>query len=151
MDARGSAPMADPPLYAAYGSNLDHARMRQRCDGAVAVGTLLLPGWRLVVNRYASIARDAGAAVPIGLWRVTADHLAALDIVEGVAIGSYARRRIPLPAPVEGFDMAWTYLEKADRPGPPEARYVAHLRQGYRDFGLDAAPLEAALAASGIA
>jgi hypothetical protein len=143
--------MATPPLYAAYGSNLDHARMQRRCAGAEPLGTLLLPGWRLVVNRFASIARDADAAVPIGLWRITAAHLVELDRVEGVAIGSYARIRIRLPAPVAGFDTAWTYLEKADRPGPPEDRYVAHLRQGYRDFGLDASPLEAALAAAGVA
>ena len=138
-------------LYAAYGSNLDHARMRGRCPGAMPAGVLLLPGWRLVVNRFASIARDPDAAVPIGLWQVTGAHLDALDLAEGVAVGSYARIRVRLPAPVAGLGEAWTYLEKADRPGPPTATYVAHLRQGYRDFGLEASPLEAALAAAGVA
>lgn len=136
-------------LYAAYGSNLDHARMRGRCPGATPAGWVLLPGWRLVVNRFASIARDPGAAVPVGLWRVTAAHLDALDRAEGVAIGSYARIRLRLPAPPG--DEAWTYVETVDRPGPPTPAYVAHLRQGYCDFGLDTSPLEAALVAAGVA
>jgi gamma-glutamylcyclotransferase (GGCT)/AIG2-like uncharacterized protein YtfP len=143
--------MADPPaLYAAYGSNLDHARMHDRCAGAAPRGTALLPGWRLVVNRYASITRDAATMVPLGLWRIAPAHLDALDRVEGVAIGTYARIRIRLPAPVDGAAEAWTYLERKHRPGPPEPWYVAHLRQGYRDFGLESAPLDAALDAAGI-
>lgn len=143
--------MADPlALYAAYGSNLDHARMLGRCTGAVPRGAALLPGWRLVVNRYASIARDAAAAVPLGLWRIAPAHLDALDRAEGVALRVYARIRIRLPQPVDGVEEAWTYLELKHRPGPPEAWYVAHLRQGYRDFGLESGPLDAALGVAAI-
>ncbi|WP_137178074.1 gamma-glutamylcyclotransferase family protein [Roseomonas sp. AR75] len=140
----------EPTLpYAAYGSNLDHARMRHatRCPGAAPLGAVLLPGWRLVVNRYASIARDEAAAVPLGLWRILPRHLRALDRAEGTALGIYRRIRIRLPQPVAGFTEAWTYLEQVHRPGPPDAWYVAHLRQGYRDFGLDASALEDALSA----
>jgi hypothetical protein len=138
--------MAAPPaLYAAYGSNLDHARLSGRCPGALPRGAALLPGWRLVVNRYASIARDAAAILPIGLWRITPTHLDALDRAEGVAVGAYARIRIRLPEPVDGATEAWTYLELKHRPGPPEPWYVAHLRQGYRDFGLESGPLDVAL------
>lgn len=139
--------MAIPRLYAAYGSNLDHARMRQRCAGARPVGVAILPGWRLAVNRYASILDIAVASVPVGLWRITPDHLRALDLAEGVAIGCYERIRVALPDGEE----AWTYVERMHRPGPPEGWYVAHLRQGYRDFDLDASPLDAALAEAGFA
>ena len=140
--------MTGPFLYAAYGRNLDHGRMRARCPGASPGGVALLPGWRLVVNRYASIARGE-SVLPLGLWRITPSHLDTLDRVEGVALGVYARIRITLPEPAGGFAEAWTYLELHHRPGPPEAAYVAHLRQGYRDFGLEPSPLDAALAASG--
>ena len=140
--------MDGPPLYAAYGSNLDHARMVARCAGAVPLRGLDLPGWRLVVNLYANIVRDPGAAVPIGVWRVAPRHLAALDLAEGVRLGIYARIRVPLPDAVDGHREAWTYVERVDRPGPPAGWYVAHLRQGYRDFGFDPSPLEAALSAS---
>jgi len=131
--------------YAAYGSNLDPTRMRARCFGAEPIGSALLPGWRLRLRRYASIMEDAAAQVPLGLWRINAAHLAALDRAEGVALGAYRRLRVTLP---EGGE-AWTYVEALNRPGPPGAAYVAHLRQGYRAFGLDSSVLEAAVAESG--
>jgi len=135
----------DPLPYAAYGSNLWHMQMAQRCPGAEVAGAVLLPGWRLVLRRFALIEPDAAAAVPVGLWRVTPAHLATLDEKEG--LHTYARRRIVLP---DGRE-AWTYHEIAFRPGPPAAEYVQRLRHGYRDFGFDPAPLEAAVASSGFA
>lgn len=117
--------------------------MRRRCPEARVAGSLLLPGWRLVLRRFALIEPDAAARCPIGLWRVTAACLESLDRHEGPH--TYERRRIPLP----GGGMAWTYLEIRHRPGPPSAEYVARLRAGYRDFGFDPAPLEQAIAASG--
>jgi gamma-glutamylcyclotransferase (GGCT)/AIG2-like uncharacterized protein YtfP len=137
--------MAEPLPYAAYGSNLNPPRMLARCPGAVALGRTLLPGWRLELRRYATIAPDPAAAVPLGLWRITPAHLAALDRAEGVAYGAYRRIRLLLP---EGGE-AWCYEELNPRPGPPHADYVAHLRHGYRAFGLDEAVLEAVVTAAG--
>ncbi|RAI58539.1 gamma-glutamylcyclotransferase family protein [Roseicella frigidaeris] len=131
-------------LYAAYGSNLSHAQMRQRCPGAEPAGGLSLPGWRLVLRRYARIEPDPAATCPVGLWRVTPAHLAVLDRHEGVP-QVYERRRLALP---DGR-AAWIYLERVDRPGPPAPGYVERLRHGYRDFGFDPAALEAALARGG--
>ena len=130
-------------LYAAYGSNLCHAQMQDRCAGATVAGAASLPGWRLVVRKFALIEADTTAICPVGLWRVTAAHLASLDRYEGPH--TYARRLIPLP---EG-GTAWIYLELVQRPGPPSAAYVARLRRGYADFGFDPAVLEAALARGG--
>ena len=70
-------------LYVAYGSNLGGAQMLHRCAGARRVATLMLPGWRLEVRRFARIAADRDAACPVALWRVTAAPLAALDRFEG--------------------------------------------------------------------
>jgi gamma-glutamylcyclotransferase (GGCT)/AIG2-like uncharacterized protein YtfP len=139
--------MFDPLPYAAYGSNLHHARMQRRCPGAEPIGSVMLPGWRLTLGRHAGIVRDASAGVPLGLWRVLPSHLLALDVVEGTAAGIYERVRLDLP----GGAQAWTYLERRPRPGPPAAAYVLHLRHGYRDFGLDPTPLAAALAVAGFA
>ncbi len=129
-------------LYAAYGSNLDHARMQARCHGATPAGTALLAGWRLAVNRFATIERDATASVPIGVWTITPAHRRALNRAEGVALGIYRAVTLDLP----GHGQALTYIEQRLRPGPPSDAYVAHLRQGYADFALDAAALDAALA-----
>ncbi|MBU8545152.1 MULTISPECIES: gamma-glutamylcyclotransferase family protein [Roseomonadaceae] len=134
-----------PPLYAAYGSNLDHARMTERCPGAAPAGALLLPGWRLVLRRFADIEPEPGALLPIGLWRITPRHLRALDRFEGTALGVYERLKLPLP---DGGE-AWIYVGRRLKPGPPAGWYVGHLRRGYREFGLADSPLEAALAESG--
>jgi gamma-glutamylcyclotransferase (GGCT)/AIG2-like uncharacterized protein YtfP len=100
---------------------------------------ILLPGWRLVVRRFALVEPDPAATCPVGLWRVTPAHLKSLDRHEGPH--TYARRQIDLP---DGR-RAWIYLELVHRPGPPAAEYVQRLRDGYADFGFDAATLQAAL------
>lgn len=130
-------------LYAAYGSNLLAAQMAARCPGAARAGALLLPGFRLAMNRFASAVPEASALLPVGLWRVTAEHLAALDLHEGPH--AYERRAVPLP----GGGEAWIYLEIRHRPPPPEAAYVARCRTGTAEFGLPMAALDAALAAIG--
>ncbi|MBR0682575.1 gamma-glutamylcyclotransferase [Roseomonas eburnea] len=132
-----------PEPYAAYGSNLWHDQMRRRCPDAEVVGSLVLPGWRLVLRKYALIARDADAGCPVGLWRIARQDLESLDRPEGPR--TYTRTRIDLP----GGGMAWTYEEIRIRPGPPAPEYVQRLRRGYRDFAFDTAPLEAAIAESG--
>lgn len=133
-------------LYAAYGSNLDHARMRGRCAGAEPAGTVLLPGWRLMLRRYADIAPDPVGILPLGLWRIEQRHLPMLDRFEGTAIGAYERLRITLP---ESGEKAWIYAGRRLRAGPPKAWYVEHLRLGYREFGLESGPLVAALGLAG--
>jgi gamma-glutamylcyclotransferase (GGCT)/AIG2-like uncharacterized protein YtfP len=130
-------------LYAAYGSNLLAAQMQARCPGATRAGALLLPGFRLAMNRFASAVPEAGALLPVGLWRVTEAHLAALDRYEGPH--AYHRRSVALP---DGGE-AWIYLEIAHRPPPPSADYVARCRTGTEEFGLPMAALDAALAAIG--
>ena len=138
---------ATTALYAAYGSNLWHAQMRRRCPGARVAGTAVLPGWRLVLRRFALVEPDPAAACPVGLWRVTAEHLAALDRYEGPHC--YRHERLALPGPVAGTTEAWIYREILHRPGPPAEEYVARLRAGTADFRLDPVPLDAALADAG--
>jgi hypothetical protein len=132
-----------PQPYAAYGSNLWHDQMRRRCPAARVAGHAVLPGWRLVLRKFALIERNRAAACPVGLWWVTAACLDSLDRYEGPF--TYARTQVSLP---DG-GVAWTYKEIRRRPGPPAAEYVQRLRDGYRDFGFDTAVLEAAIAASG--
>ena len=102
--------MFDPLPYAAYGSNLWHAQMLARCPGAEVAGSVMLPGWRLVLRKFALIEADVSASLPVGLWRVTSKHLETLDDFEGRH--TYARRRIALP---DGGE-AWTYHEIRHRP-----------------------------------
>jgi hypothetical protein len=135
------------PLYAAYGSNLWHGQMARRCPGATVAGAALLPGWRLVLRRFALIERDPHAVVPVGLWHVTRGHIAALDLFEGPHC--YRRVEIDLPEPIAGEMRAAIYLEIERREPPPPPGYVERLRRGYAEFGFDPAPLDAAVAALG--
>ncbi|GGG21416.1 gamma-glutamylcyclotransferase [Caldovatus sediminis] len=148
--------MADflPEPYAAYGSNLCPEQMLRRCPQAEVAGSLLLPGWRLRIGRFASIEPAPGAFCPVGLWRITAACLAALDRFEGANPDegakrrkepAYERKKIALP---DGRK-ARIYIENTRRDGPPSEEYVARLRRGYRFFGFDPAPLEEALARAG--
>jgi gamma-glutamylcyclotransferase (GGCT)/AIG2-like uncharacterized protein YtfP len=130
-------------IYAAYGSNLLAAQMQARCPGAVRAGTAFLPGFRLAMNRFASAEPDDAARLPVGLWRVTAGHLEALDRFEGPH--TYHRRAVALP----GVGEAWVYIQIAHRPPPPTPDYVARCRDGTREFGLPTDALDAALAAIG--
>lgn len=50
-----------------------------------------------------------------------------------------------LPRPVEGAALAWIPVRRLDRTGQPFPANGAHLVQGYRDSGLDAARLGATL------
>jgi len=135
-----------PLLYAAYGSNLHKASMRRRCPAAAPAGVVLLPGWRLVMRAMADIEPAVGCRVPVGLWRVTAADLAALDCYEETP-DYYRRRVINLPAAVDGARQAMIYVMHDHRSGPPSADYVQVCAEGYTDFGFDPRPLWRAIAA----
>src|SRR5687768_9508378 len=83
--------MSKPVLYFAYGSNLDAARMRQRCPSAVPGPTATLPRHRLVFCGHsrgwgggvASLASDRRSVVAGRLYRLQAPDLARLDRFEG--------------------------------------------------------------------
>ena len=68
--------------YAAYGSNLNHHQMRQRCPAAQPIAAAVLPDWQLVFRGVADITPAIDNAVPVGLYKITAACEAALDHYE---------------------------------------------------------------------
>ena len=132
-------------LYFAYGSNLHRAGMLLRCPAAVPLGRAVLPGHALVFRGGADVEPNPSAAVAGGLWRITPACLAALDDYEDVASGLY--RRLSLPVRPEGaaeVAEALVYRMTAAHRAPPEPGYLALIRAGCRDFGIDEAPVLAA-------
>ena len=132
-------------LYFAYGSNLNRARMAERCPGARAVGTAVLDGYRLLCRTgdsgtYLTCEPVGGSSVPLGVWEVVASDCAALDEYEG-----YPRlyRKLEVEAPVVRFGDAAARCERGlvyvmyehFEPGVPAPSYVEECAQGYRDFG----------------
>lgn len=142
-------------LYIAYGSNLNLEQMKRRCPTAAAVGRSVLEGWRLVFRggahgAVATIEREAGSSVPIGLWSLGSGDEAALDIYEG---WPRLYRKEMLEVEHQGRKMhAMVYIMNDDDRHPyglPSFTYYDTIREGYRMFGFDRNILDLAVKQSG--
>ena len=144
--------MAKIIYYLAYGSNLHVAQMQRRCPGAIAVGTAWLDGWRLAFHgsktgAYLTIIPDSRARTPVGVWKITKAHEAALDRYEGFPVFYYKENmRVHLtPLLTNGRERdvdAMVYIMDPARPaGVPSQAYVDTCMVGYSCFGFDRGPL----------
>lgn len=132
-------------LYLAYGSNLNKSQMRQRCPTARPVGTIMLEDAKLVFRGVADCAPTHGSFTPCGLWLVNTPDIRALDAYEGVSRGLYKKEKIKVLRFGKQQD-ALIYLMESEGIFPPRQSYVDTIRQGYKDFGLDTAYLDQAIA-----
>ena len=134
--------------YLAYGSNLHVAQMQRRCPGAQAVGTAWLDGWRLAfrgskTGAYLTIIPDSRSRVPVGVWKITAEHERSLDLYEGCpTFYQKETRRVhltPLTPRGRARDIdAMVYIMDPARPtGVPSQYYVDVCSVGYDCFGFD--------------
>lgn len=139
-------------LYFAYGSNLDCEQMARRCPEAEPVRAAQLRDWRLVFRGVADIEPAARRTVHGGLWRITPRCEASLDLYEGVRSGLYLKRLVTVrtgrSSEVEALVYVMGQPERRGYAMPPEG-YLAGIRDGYLDFGLDLGPLRQALAFTG--
>jgi gamma-glutamylcyclotransferase (GGCT)/AIG2-like uncharacterized protein YtfP len=131
-------------IYAAYGSNLNHAQMAVRCPKAVFVGIGKIKNHRLVFRGVADIESDRGSEVLVGLWRITEACLKALDRYEGWpslyerdTFMVHKQKGSPVPA------IAY-YMNSIDY-GSPTHGYYKSIADGYKDCGLQLDALEDAL------
>lgn len=124
------------PLYAAYGPNLDPARMEERCPHSPLRGTGWLLGWRLTFGgeelgwdgALCTVVEDPFEQVFVALYDITAEDAAALDEWEGIDIGVYRRLRVRVHT-LEGEQTAWAYVLDAYEGGLPSATYVGLLSE----------------------
>lgn len=136
-------------LYLAYGSNLNRKGMRRRCPDARPVGKVMLTNARLVFRGVADIEYAPGdSKVPCGIWSISPDDERELDRYEGVSSGMYYKEYgVKIRFRGEEHNPL-LYLMKSEGIYPPSAYYVAAIRQGYQDFGLDESFLDDAVEAS---
>ena len=123
--------------YLAYGSNLNKDQMAYRCPGAIPVGTMMLEGYELLFKGNAlgvlTIEKKKGGKVPLGIWKVDAEHEKALDRYEGFPT-LYYKKEIPIPGGKTGF----IYIMHEDRKLCYKSqRYYDICAKGYEDFGFD--------------
>lgn len=139
-------------LYFAYGSNLNVKQMAIRCPEAKPFGQMILPNWKLVFRGVADIAYAEGCEVQGGLWTITGGDEWALDIYEGVSYKSYLKEYLTIQ--YEDADTGKTQIEKVlvyvmgrtSTEYPPSKGYLDTIVEGYKDFGLDEAPLRETVA-----
>ena len=144
--------MKKTKIYAAYGSNLNHAQMRERCPEAKYLGSATLKNQNLLFcgqpdHSFATIKTMAGKEVPIGLWEISARDERALDRYEGYP---HFYHKTVLPAALDGEEVhAMVYIMDLAMPaGLPSVMYYDIVEKGYRDCGLDTAYLKEALKTS---
>ena len=116
------------PLYAAYGSNLDPARMAARCPHSPLRGTGWLAGWRLTFGgedlgwdgALSTVVEASGHQVFVALYDVTPVDEQLLDEAEGGSRRLYGKLRVRVHT-LEGERVAWAYVLDAYEGGLPSA------------------------------
>lgn len=130
--------------YAAYGSNLNHHQMRQRCPAAQPIAAAVLPDWQLVFRGVADITPAIDNAVPVGLYKITAACEAALDHYENFPT-LYGKKIIDLHLDGRVLSVMTYIMNPRYGYGPPSAAYVEVIRQGYHDWQIPYSTLVASL------
>lgn len=137
--------LASMRLYFAYGANLNRAHMGERCPTAEPIGPAVLPEYRLVFRRVADLEPIRGEFAVGVLWQIRHTDEVALDRYEGYPI-VYGKATRTVYMPDDQTAEAMLYLMNRGGHAPPAADYLQGIRQGYRDFELPEALLDAAVA-----
>ncbi len=115
-------------LYAAYGSNLDPARMGERCRHSPLRTTGWLTGWRLTFGgeehgwdgALPTLVQDPLEQVFVGIYDVSPQDESTLDELEQADTGLYRKTKVRV-ATMTGELVAWTYVLDAYEGGLPSA------------------------------
>ena len=74
-------------LYFSYGSNLNHAQMKNRCIGSKYIKKFILRDYKLIFSYrdpkepygYGNIEKKRGSKVPGAIWKITKRDEVELD------------------------------------------------------------------------
>ncbi len=120
--------------YAAYGTNLDPARMGERCPHSPLQTTGWLTGWRLTFGgeehgwdgALATIVQDPLEQVFVAIYDIAEQDVARLDEWESADSGLYRKTKVRVFT-MTGAIVAWTYVLDAYEGGLPSASYLGVL------------------------
>ncbi len=121
-------------LYAAYGTNLDPARMGERCPHSILQSTGWLTGWRLTFGgeehgwdgALSTIVQDPFEQVFVAVYDVTPEDEKALDGWEAADTGLYRKTKVRVQT-LTGPQVVWAYVLDAYEGGLPSASYLGVL------------------------
>lgn len=139
-----------PYLYFAYGSNLNLEQLEWRCPTAQPVSRLTLPDWQLEFRGVADIVPCPGTEVVGALYSICPADELALDRYEGFRrqspdAGMYRKVFRPIQDKRGLKHTMMFYVMNRVGLWPPSEGYLETIRQGYADWGLPPATLEAAV------
>ncbi len=132
-------------LYFAYGSNLNHFRMKRRCKDSVFLKKINLTDFKLTFRskyRAADIEPKKNSIVPGALFEISKSDEKKLDVYEDYPVlykkyyFSYYGNKV----------MTYTMTKKTLFAYPTE-RYLNIVKRGYKDCNLDYHILKKALKA----
>ena len=130
-------------LYFAYGSNLHHFQMKQRCKDSKFLKKINLKDFILTFRskyRAADIQYKKSSVVPGGLFEISKNDEKKLDVYEDYPVlykkyfFYYYGKRV----------MTYTMVRKTPFKFPTE-RYLNIVKRGYKDCGLNKSYLKSAL------
>ncbi|MBF4161807.1 gamma-glutamylcyclotransferase family protein [Nocardioides acrostichi] len=115
-------------LYAAYGSNLDPARMGERCPHSPLQTTGWLTGWRLTFGgeehgwdgALPTLVPDPLEQVFVAIYDISRHDERTLDEHEQADSGLYRKTKVRVST-MTGEQVAWVYVIDAYEGGLPSA------------------------------
>ncbi len=132
-------------LYFAYGSNMNHTQMNERCPGSRFIGPAKLSSHKFVYDGYSKTRKGAVAniinknnskdAVWGGLFKISKDNKNSLDCYEGYP-RVYERMEVTVQDLNGKMFNALVYLRKGEKVGIPSENYHKTVLCGARDCGL---------------
>ena len=110
--------------------------MAQRCPNASYLGNTMLEDWRLIFKSVATIEKDLGKYVPVGVFQITDACEKALDIYEDYP-KLYDKKELDVI--IDGTQMtAMTYVMVAKYDiAPPSKKYFDVISEGYKNCDLN--------------
>ncbi len=130
--------------YFAYGSNLNREQMQERCPDSEPVAKAKLEGYRLCFNRVADIVEDEGSLVWGAIYTVSPRDIKNLDRYEGYP-NFYDKLDVDVADDQGKVYRAFVYVMTSKGCREPNDSYYRIIVEGYRDWGLEPAPLQQAL------
>ena len=131
-------------LYFAYGSNLSHKQMLQRCPGSKPRYKANLPNYKLIFAGWsrkwhgatASIKPFSGSKVTGAVYEIPEKDMKSLDKYEGYPT-VYERLNVIVITEDDDPVKAITYIMKEpSEEKQPSPEYLAVIRQGYKDWSI---------------
>ncbi|MEO0302046.1 MAG: gamma-glutamylcyclotransferase family protein [candidate division WOR-3 bacterium] len=130
-------------FYFAYGSNLNHKQMKERCPNSKFFKRAYLEGYMFVYDGYspfrkgavANIVPEEKSIVWGAIWEIDEHSLKELDRYEGYP-HSYKRKIVKVKDDDGNEYEAWVYYREGEKEGIPSREYRKTIFEGAKECGL---------------